>query len=210
MDYKPPRKDPGPQPLDRKQKKTSCCSCLRCFGRRESDSSEDVYVDRNEPTELLVEKLVIQRVPVRMFATEDDYLKLEAGRGEKIRPASPKPFENYYSTVPKTDIQTASRSQMRPLEESAISLHDAQVEALGRDPPFGKTKSMLAERQLMSTVLNNLSSLHTLGKARVPKDPLPLNPPKRPPDALVNVPPGLVKDWRKNEQVKAAAVGQSK
>lgn len=192
-----------------KTKKSTCCACFKCFTGNISESSSDIYLDRTgEATELLVEKMVVQRVPVRMFATEEDYRKMGTERGEKHSPPSAKPFAKYYSTLPKTDIKTVSNTKMRPLEESAISLHDAQVEVAKENSPFVKKPTAMSEneeQQLVSTVLNTLSSLHTLGSKGVPKDPFPVNPPRRPPDAPVNFPPSWRRVRNSTEQVKATA-----
>lgn len=191
----------------RESKKTTCCSCLNCFSASDSDSLSDTYLDKpGEATELLVEKMVVQRVPVRIFATEADYKKMETERGEKRSPSTAKPFEKYYSTLPKTDIRTASNTKVRPLEESDVSLHNVQVEVMEETPFFKKGKAMSEdeERQLVSTVLNTLSSLHTLDSKGVPKDPCPVNPWKRPPDAPANVPCSWRRARNSIVQVKVA------
>lgn len=176
----------------RKPKNKSCC--LWCFGRSISDSSiNETYLNQNgEATDLLVEKMVVQRVPLRMFATEEDYRKMEAERSERQLQPSIRPFEKYYSTLPKTDIKTASKTKVRPLERSAISLRDVQVEVHEDKFPFAEaavgTRCESDERQRLATnVLNHLSSLQTFDSKGVPKDPYPLNPPRKPPDALADM-----------------------
>lgn len=174
-----------------KSKKKSCCLC--CFKGNASESSSEMYLGRSgEATDLLVEKMYIQRVPVRLFATEEDYRKMEAERSEKQLQPSYKPFEKYYSTLPKTDIKTVSETKIRPLEHSAISLQNVDVEILDEKFPFKERIIDDNERKLATAILNNLSSLNTLGSKGIPKDPCPVNLPKRSPNTLVNVSP----NWR--------------
>lgn len=208
MSAKESRENQTNSATQKRPRKGSCCPCFKCFGGTASESSSDTYLDSNsEATELLVEKMVVQRVPVRMFATEEDYKKIERERGEKQPSTSAKPFENYYSTLPVTDIKTVSQTKVRPLEESDISLQDAHVEAVQEPPRLTKKSAAMSEEEekhLVSTVLNTLSSLHTLDSKGVPKDPAPVNPPKRPPNALPNLPPNWRRTRNNSEQVNEA------
>lgn len=170
------------------KKNSCCCACFNCFGRSVSESPSEIYLDKSrEPTELLVEKMVVQRVPVRLFATEKDYKKIQA---ERIKNKNQQPFEKYYSTLPKIDIKSASSTKVRSLEDSAISLNDVEVEIHEEKSPFVENiKGARVKRHLVTPMLNDLCSLHTLDDSkRIPKDPCPVNPPKKPPNALAELP----------------------
>lgn len=188
-----------------KSKKHSCCLC--CFAGNSSEPSSEIYLDRGvEDTDLLVEKMVVQRVPVRLFATEEDYRKIEAERSERESYQSPRPFAKYYSTIPKTDIKTASTTKMRPMEQSAISLHNVEVEVLAEKFPFrGKKGESSGKKPTNADEVNNLSYLHTLDSKDVPREPCPVNPPKKLiTGAVTNMPPHWGNPRNSSEEKKIA------
>lgn len=172
------------------RRSSCCCSWLGCFNGSASEPSSEMYLDNSgEATELLLEKMVVQRVPVRMFATEEDYRRMKREEQQQQLQS----FDKYYSSLPKTDINSVSGTKVRPLEESDISLIDGNVDVEVIEEKMPVTdeparKSSINQRRLVTNVLNKLSSLHTLGSKGIPKDPCPVNIPKRPPDALAKLP----------------------
>lgn len=179
-----------------------------CFGRNASESSSETYLDRGtEATDLLVEKMVVQRVPVRLFATEEDYRKIEAERSERQSQLSSRPFESYYSTLPKTDTKTTSTTKARPIEQSAVTLHNVDVEVFEEKLPFRKHRNVDSQREITDAVLNNLSYLHSkLDSREISKDLSSANPPRKlVNDAVTNMPSQVRNSRNNSEEVNTAA-----
>lgn len=172
--------------------------CLKCFRRKKKEKpSEESFIvyKRNEPTDYVVEKQVIKCVPVRLYTTEQDMVS-QRTTVASVTSEKPKSYESYYSTSEKSDIKSVSHASAPVKYESAHTLGDnveteSKIEPC-RAPCHKYILSEEEERQLVSQVLNALSSLHTLDpKESVPKDTCPVNRPCNPPNAPVCIPPHL-------------------
>lgn len=184
--------------------------CCNCFSSNTKDSKDSSIFecDKDEPTEYVVEKLAIKRVPCSLIATEEDSRPVIPFNSVTVSSPSTKTtdpqllldkkanvtYDSYYSTIPKSDLKTVSHSSAPPRETSAITL-GSEDESEQKMPPSSPGKRALSEaeeKQLISQVLNKYSSLYTLDeKSKFPKDPCPLNFPKYPANAPVYVPEHL-------------------
>lgn len=166
-------------------------SCLGCLGNKKPSKECIVQSRQNEPIEYIVEKQVIKCVPVRLFTTEQDMVSVTPSQPTTVASVvsdKPKSDESYHSTEPKS-VSEIDNSE--PPKDVAV--HTLQDRDEACSAPCAKyILSEEEERQLVSQVLNALASLHTLdAKETVPKDTCPVNPPRRPPDAPVYIPPHL-------------------
>lgn len=207
-----------------------CCGCFGSDSDAKDTNESDFGFYKDEPSEYVVEKLVIKRIPVRLFENEATMSQVPRRRFEEteeipvlkipcpfetktkrnttvseepcicdtyIKPtfetsSSPLPdkrenvtFASYYSMVPSSDFQSVSPDSIPARKESAVSLETDEPTML----QVKNTLSEVAELELVSKVLNTYSSLFTLDpKEPVPKDPCPLNPPKRPTNFSVYIP----------------------
>lgn len=185
--------------------KFPCCECFNSNIKDAKESSDAEY-DKDEPSEYVVEKLVIKRIPIRLLEKQGAAVRLSPTPSESnncttkanISPLPDKKtnvtFESYYSMVPKSDIKSISPGSTPTREESETTLGSDE----GSEhhlPASMQAKNVLseeAERELVTKVLNTYSSIFTLDtKEAIPKDPCPLNMPKHPPDSPVYIPKHL-------------------
>lgn len=182
--------------------KFACFDCFSSNIKNVKDSSDFEY-DKNEPSEYVVEKLVIKRIPIRLFQAKKDVSADSIASAKSTAKANPSPllpdkktnvtFESYYSMVPKSDAKSISHGSTPTREESVITLESEESEHKPLVPIQAKNvASEEAERELVSKVLNTYSSLYTLdAKQAIPKDPCPINMPKHMPTSPVYIPEHL-------------------
>lgn len=173
--------------------KCLCCSCFKKDINCSKGADSILVVNKDEPTEYVVEKLAIKRVPLRLIEPE---LKKSS---EKIDADKMKPkisFRTYYATTKRKRVRIASE---KPLihRRSTISLRsnsedEEQVQV--QRASENDLRELEDEQQILSKVLNTFSSLFTMDpKEAIPKDPCPVNPPKNEPGVNVFFPEHVLK-----------------
>lgn len=154
------------------------CPCI-VSNSDEINEQNYVLIDDKDKYEYVIEKLAIKKIPLSVFATEDDYKHLDEEYGEGNRTKMNQLFSGGNANYQSYFVQMRNRNRSSPPRIETTTSTSSTDDNLycpqhGNSPKLKMPASPKQEKkEMVTSILNKYSSLYTLDdKETIPKDPL--------------------------------------